>query len=539
MRELSTADSLLEMRGISKRFAENTVLKNVSFDVRPGEIYALLGENGAGKSTLMNILFGMPVIRNTGGYGGEILWKGKATEVASPRHAMELGIGMVHQEFMLIPGFTIAENIKLNCEPRKKSVLSKVFGERIELLDRNRMNQDSRVALDRIGMDLDTMVTVEHLPVAYKQFVEIAREIDKKNIQLLVFDEPTAVLTESEAAILLDIMKKLAESGIAIIFITHRLDEVVQVADRVTILRDGEVVATKPVRETDAVSLAQMMVGRSVEQVYNRERPYVWEKMPAVLKLKDFQVDMPGEECRGIDLEVHEGEILGIAGLAGQGKIGVANGIAGIYPSRGYLEIYGKEMSKPSPHELFAQGGAFVSEDRRGRGLLLDSSIESNITISGIVAQHAFLNKAACVELVSEKKARAVAERFVEELNIKCTSISQNTRRLSGGNQQKVCLARALALNPRILLVSEPTRGIDIGAKKLVFDYLTKVNRENNVTIIITSSELAELRSVCDRIAIVNKGKVEGVLPPTAPDSDFGLMMSGAYSKAARTEEPQ
>lgn len=164
-----------------------------------------------------------------------------------------------------------------------------------------------------------------------------------------MFDESTVVLTESEAAILLNIMKKLAESGIAIIFITHRLDEVVQVADRVTILRDGEVVATKLVRETDAVSLAQMMVGRSVEQVYNRETPYVWEKMPAVLKLKDFQVNMPGEECRGIDLEVHEGEILGIAGLAGQGKIGVANGIAGIYPSRGYLEIYGKEISKPSP----------------------------------------------------------------------------------------------------------------------------------------------------------------------------------------------
>lgn len=536
MNHTSQPHCLLEMRGISKQYGESRVLQDVSIDIHPGEIHALLGENGAGKSTLMNILFGMPVIQSTGGYSGQILWNGSPVDVRSPTAAMELGIGMVHQEFMLIPGFTIAENIKLNREPVKHTWISRLFGRRLDTLDLDTMHADTRRALDRIEMNVDEHVTVDTLPVAYKQFVEIAREIDKENVRLLVFDEPTAVLTESEAAVLLSIMKKLSASGIAIIFITHRLDEVMEVADRVTILRDGEVVAKKATADTDAMALAQMMVGRTIEQVYARSQPFDPEAAPVVLELKNFQVAMPGETCYDINLQVHKGEILGIGGLAGQGKLGIANGIAGIYPTQGSLTINGSAIARPTPQQLFAHHGAFVSEDRRGRGLLLDSSIEDNIAIGGMVALRAFLRSFGLFSLVSRKKIRETAIHMIQELNIKCASSLQHTRRLSGGNQQKVCLARALALHPEILLVSEPTRGIDIGAKKLVFDYLTKVNQEAHTTIIITSSELAELRAVCDRIAIVSDGQIAGILKPDAPDSDFGLMMSGAYNKVVGKE---
>jgi len=522
---------VLEMRGITKQYFGNTVLNAVSIDLEPGEIHALVGENGAGKSTLMNILFGMPVIHSTGGFSGEILVGGRKVDIPSPRAAMELGIGMVHQEFMLLPGFTVTENIKLNRELTRRNLVSRVLrAPALDYLDVPAMRRDARAALDRLDLNIDEWIQVAGLPVGYMQFIEIAREIDKKNVRILVFDEPTAVLTETEAERLLDALRRLASEGIAILFITHRLAEVMAVADRITVLRDGEVVARLDRSEAILEKIAEVMVGRKVEKVdlpARREEP---SDRDIVLTVEGLVVNMPGEVVRGVSLAVRRGEILGIGGLAGHGKIGIANGIMGLYPASGKVTKDGREVPLNSPDRALAMGLAFVSEDRRGVGLLLDESIERNIAAIAMQVQNKFLAgwpHLPALRLENRASLRSYAEDIIRKLDIRCTGPSQLVRRLSGGNQQKVCIAKALALEPEVLLVSEPTRGIDVGAKKLVLDLLVQLNRERNVTIVMTSSELGELRKICDRIAIVYSGRLAGILTPDASDAEFGLMMAG------------
>lgn len=521
------SDNLLSLNNITKEFYGNRVLHDINLGIKKGEIHALVGENGAGKSTLMNILFGMPVIHGTGGYQGSIEIEDQEVHINSPHEAMAHGIGMVHQEFMLIPGFTITENIKLNREITNQNFMSRIFGKQLESLDFKQMNADSRKALDKMGMGIEEYALVAGLPVGHMQFIEIAREIDKTGIKMLVFDEPTAVLTESETENLLSAVKRLAETGIGIIFISHRLTEIVQVSHRVTILRDGELVVTKDTKDTNIYEIAQLMVGRkvSVERQDSGKRHMSDE---AMLSIKDLWVKMPGEEINGFDLEVKKGEIVGIGGLAGQGKLGIANGIMGIFPAVGQVVFDGKPLELNNPKGSIKAGFGFVSEDRKGIGLLLDSSIELNTVFTSMQIKNEFLLKLGFIKFLAPWKIRAHTNKMIEDLDIRCTSPLQNVGSLSGGNQQKVCVARALTQNPKLLLVSEPTRGIDVGAKKLVLDLLRQLNEEQGMTIIMTSSELAELRSICDRIVIVCDGTVAGVLPPDAPDAEFGLMMSGS-----------
>ena len=527
--------TILEMKNIEKDYFGNKVLKGVNLTVKPGEIHALLGENGAGKSTLMNILFGMPIIHSTGGFNGEVIFDGASVSLKSPKEAMDLGIGMVHQEFMLIPGFTVTENIKLNREITKHNLFSRIMGDNLKTLNTEQMNKDARKALDTLGIGIDEWMKVAGLPVGYMQFIEIAREIDKSNMKLLVFDEPTAVLAESEADTLLAAMKKIAASGIAILFITHRLDEVMSTADYVTILRDGELVATMKKEETNVMQLAELMVGRKVEKLGKEKKENAYNEEP-IMEIKNLYVEMPGEEVKGIDLEIRKGEIIGLAGLAGQGKIGIANGIMGLYPAAGDVLLEGKKIELNNPKASLNSHLAFVSEDRRGVGLLLDTSIELNIVITTMQAQKKYLNRFGIFDQMDGKSIREHALKMIEDLDIRCRGPQQITRRLSGGNQQKVCIARALTLEPNILFVSEPTRGIDIGAKKLVLDLLVKLNRELGMTIVMTSSELGELRSTCDRIAIITEGKIECILEPEASDVDFGLAMAGEYKKLRSKE---
>ncbi|MCP1109819.1 simple sugar transport system ATP-binding protein [Lachnospiraceae bacterium PF1-21] len=523
---------VLQMENISKKYGETAVLKNVSLNVKPGEIYALIGENGAGKSTLMNILFGMSVIHSTGGYDGKVTIDGQEVNFTSPNDAMKAGIGMVHQEFMLIPGFTVTENIKVGRELTKPGLASKVFGKSLERLDWEKMEGEAQEALDAIGMDIDRHVKVAGLPVGYMQFVEIAREIDKKNIKLLVFDEPTAVLTESEAQRLLSVMKLIAAKGIAIIFITHRLDEIMEVADTMTILRDGEWVETKAIKDTDVVEIAQLMVGRKIEKlVDDDEKPEGLESAPVAVEIRDFRVDMPGEKVKGVDLDIRQGEIFGIGGLAGQGKIGIPNGIMGLFPATGTVTIFGSQINFGKLGDALHKEVAFVSEDRRGVGLLLDESIEDNIVFNTMTVKKEFLKNYAFMKLKDGRRVRSHAQEMINLFDIRCTGSLQKVGSLSGGNQQKVCLAGALTLNPKLLIVSEPTRGIDIGAKKLIMEHLVKLRKEQGLTIIMVSSELVELRSICDRIAIISDGRLSKILSPDAPDADFGLAMS-----AVRTE---
>ncbi len=655
------ADYILEMRNISKEYGPNAVLTDVTLKVRPGEIHALVGENGAGKSTLMNVLFGMPVIHETGGFKGEVLLDGQPVQIGSPHDAMEKGVGMVHQEFMLIPGFSITENIKLNREIASPNLVSRVLGKSMETLEMGQMAADARSALDSVGMNIEEFALVAGLPVGYMQFVEIAREIDKQGVKLLVFDEPTAVLTESEAEQLGRVMKQITASGIAIIFITHRLDEVKALSDTITILRDGKLVASQATGDMTLVQLAELMIGRSGESVVEVERRAIPENAPIALKLRNLSVAMPGEEAKRVNLDVREGEILGIGGLAGQGKVGIPNGVMGLYPAGGEAELFGEPLPLNDAGGALRRGLAMVSEDRRGVGLLLEEPIEDNIAFSateihgdfqkpmlpdatklrknilalvlavlltagclalgfygdaqwpdktgttapavvetvpedeapppaegeadsmlsgddladelpadeelpqaaigapaiarisplflilgflGVIgllytALYPFIEKwARRVKVKDTKGVRAYAQRMIKELDIRCRGPLQVAGTLSGGNQQKVCVARALALKPKFLFVSEPTRGIDIGAKRLVLETLVRLNRELNMTIVMVSSELLELRSICDRIAIVSDGEVVDIFAPDASDAAIGLAMSGIkHGEAHETEK--
>ena len=522
--------NILSFKNVTKNYSGNTVLKNVSFDIKAGEIHALVGENGAGKSTLMNILFGMPVIHNTGGFEGSVLIGDNPVDIKSPFQAMGYGIGMVHQEFMLIPGFTVTENVKINREIIKdgalNNVLGRVFGKRFRVLDFKKMNEDTRKALDTLEMNIEEYAHVQGMPVGHMQFVEIAREIDKSNINILVLDEPTAVLTESEAENLIKAMKNLARKGIGIVFISHRLDEIVKASDRVTVLRDGELVVTKNTSDTNVVELAGLMVGREI--TIDRSLSERVHADDVMLSVKGLKVAMPGERVKGVDIEVRRGEILGIGGLAGQGKLGIANGIAGIYPARGEVFFEGKPLPLNQPRQVLSAGIAYLSEDRKGVGLLLDEPIELNIAFTAMQIHNGFLRNYGIFKICDKKAVRSNANRQIADLDIRCTSPLQHVGRLSGGNQQKVCIGRALTQKPKMLFVSEPTRGIDIGAKKLVLDLLYRLSSESGMTIVMTSSELAELRSICDRIAIICEGRLAGILKPDAPAADFGLMMSGS-----------
>jgi simple sugar transport system ATP-binding protein len=499
----------------------------VNFSLNRGEILGLVGENGAGKTTLMQILFGMPVIADTGGFGGKIYLRGSAVSFKSPFDAIDAGIGMVHQEFSLIPGFTAYENILLNREPSRSNPAVEVFGERLATLKRDLMISRARGAIEKLGVRIAADTLVSEMPVAHKQFTEIAREIDRDRVELLVLDEPTAVLTESEADILLASLKRLASEGIAIIFISHRLHEITEIAHRVVVLRDGRIIRDTPNRGISVLDIASWMVGREMADVRHaaREQPLEGE----ALRVDHLWVDMPGETVRDVSFTVKTGEIFGIGGLAGQGKLGIPNGIMGLFPAGGRALLNKYPVSLGEPRLALDSGMAFVSEDRRGVGLLLDESLDWNIAFGAMQIKGAYLKSffGGIFKLRDEKAMAALAEEYIRKLEIKCTGAKQSAKELSGGNQQKVCLAKAFALNPALLFVSEPTRGIDVGAKKIVLDTLRSYNRERGTTIVMVSSELEELRSICDRVAIVDEGRIAGILPPDRPATEFGILMSG------------
>ncbi len=529
-------NTLLEMQNVSKEYNGNPVLKDVNFTLKEGEVLGLVGENGAGKSTLMNILFGMDVIQQTGGYGGKVLIDGNEVKFASPLDALKAGIGMVHQEFSLLPGFTAAENILLNREPENKSVLSLVFGDRANTIDRKELQKEAIAAITKLGVELDPDMLVSEMPVGHKQFTEISREISKSAIRLLVLDEPTAVLTEKEADMLLKAIKNLANQGIAVIFITHRLQEILDVCNKVIVMRDGRIIRELDAASTSIPEMAKLMVGREVstdKPKAESDGRTISDKI--VLSVKNLWVDMPGETVRDVNIEVRDGEILGIGGLAGQGKLGIPNGIMGLFPAGGKVVLNGSEIPLNNPRACLDSSLAFVSEDRRGVGLLLDESLEWNIAFPAMQIQNKFLKNylGGLIKWRDQDAIREVTQKYINQLQIKCTSSLQKAKELSGGNQQKICLAKAFALEPKLLFVSEPTRGIDIGAKALVLQALREYNKKHGVTIVMISSELEELRQICDRIAIITDGSVSGILPAERPSEEFGILMVGKSKKEA------
>ena len=382
-------------------------------------------------------------------------------------------------------------------------------------------------AIEKMGVKIDQHMMINSMPVGHKQFTEIARELSKEQLRILILDEPTAVLTEREAEALLDSIRGMSARGITVIFITHRLQEILSVCNKVAVMRDGVLVQEVPAKETSVEQITHWMVGRDVKGGSAAVSTRTHEDAKTILKIEKLWVDMPGETVRNVNLEVKEGEILGIGGLAGQGKLGIPNGIMGLYEAGGKVTFDGQQIPLNSPRKCLDSSFAFVSEDRRGVGLLLDESLEWNVAFPAMQIQNKFLKYylGGLVKWRDEKAIREITEKYIDELKIKCTSSKQNARELSGGNQQKICLAKAFALEPRLLFVSEPTRGIDVGAKALVLDALKKFNRENGVTVVMISSELEELRQTCDRIAIVSGGKISGILPASSSVEDLGMLM--------------
>jgi simple sugar transport system ATP-binding protein len=527
---------VLELKNITKKYGSATVLSNVSLSLKPGEIRGLIGENGAGKSTLMKILFGMPVIHETGGYKGEFSFEGQPALWSNPQAALKAGVGMVHQEFMLIPSFGVAENIRLNCEPTKPFFIPRWKDSSLALLDRDTMRRRAQEALAQLGMSIDVDVPVSKLPVAHWQFIELARELDRSRVKVLVLDEPTAVLAETEADELLQVMKRLAQDkNIAFLFISHRLAEIQKVCDSLTILRDGQCVGNYQRGELDVAQMASLMVGRDVHldipklPLVSREG-YEPDADP-VLTIRHASVDYPGENLRDFSLTLYPGEILGLGGMAGQGKLALANGLAGLAPMKGEVFLNGKPYNLNNPKAALQSGVVFLSEDRKQVGLILEESIAHNIVLTSLCLYPDFLFQGVgrYLGLIDFEAVEQHALLMKKKLDIRCNSVVQPVGQLSGGNQQKVCMARAMTLRPRLLLVSEPTRGVDIGAKRTILEEIVRL-AESGVTIIVTSSELVELKAVSDRIAIVTEGRISAVLDPSDSDAAFGLAMQGGFN---------
>lgn len=515
---------VLEIRNLEKYYGQNKVLNDVNLSIRKGEIYGLIGANGSGKSTLMNILFGNSVIAETGGYKGDVLFEGEGVHIRSTTDAIKRGIGMIYQEFVLIPEMTVAENIKLTRE-NTKNIFRNILKPELSYIDKKKDNEEAEEALEQLGFQIDNSYLVKNISVNAKQFVEIAREVDRKDLKLLLLDEPTAVLNEEDAGKLMKVLKELAKKGTSILFCSHRLHEICEVCDHVTVLRDGKVVSDYAKNELDTKTLAKDMIGYEVTAV---KKEHQSQEKKEIVSFKDFSVYMPGEFLDSINLSIYQGEILGLTSLSGHGKLAVGYGVMGLFPVKGEFLLGEEEVDVKNVQKNIEKGIFLLPDDRKNMGLLLEHSVRDNIVFSGFYGRNLFQKKVGGFFSVKDKKG---IERYVEEqiekLEIKCESADQKTKELSGGNQQKVCIARAVLVAPKVLFVMEPTRGVDIGAKEKILDMLVQINREQGTTIVVASSELEELKRISDRIAVFCEGRLSGILPPDASEEEFAFAFTG------------
>jgi general nucleoside transport system ATP-binding protein len=501
----------LELQSITKRFGSLVANDHIDLSVAPGTIHALLGENGAGKSTLMNILYGLLQPDE-----GKILVDGQPVTIHSPRDALAQGVGMVHQHFMLVPVFTVAENVALGHEQTKP----------LGWLDRRRMRTRVRDLSEQYGLRVEPDALTEDLPVGVQQRVEILKAL-VRDAQVLILDEPTAVLTPGETEDLFRIMRELRASGKAIVFISHKLKEVQAIADTVTILRRGQVVGQRP-PSTSEDELAALMVGRNVQLRVS--------KTPAkpgriVLDVKDLVVptghaDLPGEEhapaVNGLTFRVRAGEILGIAGVQGNGQTELCEALMGLLPATsGSVHLNDRDITGITPQARLRGGIGYIPEDRQQDGLVSSFPVSENIVLDTYdrkpYASGLALNLTAI---------RETAEERVKEYDIRTQSITTPVGTLSGGNQQKVILAREVGRNVSLLLASQPTRGLDVGSIEFVHKRIIE-ERDRGVAVILVSSELDEIYALSDRIAIMYEGRFTGFRPPDVPVEELGLLMAG------------
>ena len=498
----------LELRGITKRFGSLVANDNVNLVAEPGTIHCLLGENGAGKSTLMNVLYGLYQPD-----GGEILLDDKVVQFSGPGEAMAAGIGMVHQHFMLIPVFTVAENVMLGHEATK-------FG---GVLDRDAARKRVREISDRFGFDIDPDALVGDLPVGVQQRVEIIKAL-MGDAKVLIFDEPTAVLTPQETDELMAIMKQLRDAGTAIVFITHKLREVKEVADRITVIRLGKIVGEASPSST-AGELASMMVGRAVDLDVEKSSPKPGAATFEVTNLSAW--DHHGTKLLDdISLQIHEGEILVIAGVQGNGQTELTEAIIGMHgKTQGSIKLDGKELLGKSVKQVLDLGVGFVPEDRTEDGLVAEFTIAENLMLDR--SDRAPFAKGISLKL---DYLREFAEQKRVEFDIRSQSIESKASQLSGGNQQKVVLARELSRELRLLVASQPTRGLDVGSIEFVHEQIV-ATRDKGIPVLIVATELDEATQLGDRIAVMYKGKIVGIVPSSTPREILGQMMAGIAVK--------
>jgi D-xylose transport system ATP-binding protein len=484
-----SAGTVLEARDLVKRFGGLTALDGVSFDLRAGEVHAICGENGAGKSTLIKLLSG---VHPHGSYEGEILIDGAPAAFRSTRDAERAGIAIIHQELALFPEMSVGENLFLGVLPQRHG-----------RIDWDQVYARAAATLADCGMSLDPAARVGELGVGQQQLVEIARAVSR-NPRVLVLDEPTAALAQHEIATLLDLVQRLRDRGVACVFISHKLDEVFALADRITVLRDGKAQGTFAAVETDAAEVIRRMVGRRIEDHYPRRLSAPGETM---LQVRDLAIDPPqgrGVHLRGVSFDVRAGEVLGIGGLMGAGRTELLMHLLGLWGTRkaGAVMLEGKPFLARSPRDALARGVALVTEDRKRYGLVADRGVAFNLSLSSLQR----LRRGPFVDRDAEV---ALARRTADELRIRAQNLEQLAGTLSGGNQQKVVLGRTLLTEPRVLLLDEPTRGIDVGAKLEVYELINRLTAAGQA-IVLVSSELGELMGISDRIVMLCEGRVGG-----------------------------
>lgn len=499
-------EPIIRMEGISKAFPGVQALDRVDFEAYSGEVMALVGENGAGKSTLMKILSGA-YMKDT----GRIYIDGKRVEIQNPYHAQLLGISTIYQELNVTPNQTVAQNIFLGREIKRKGILGK-----LGFVDKKEMERRAKELLNRVGANIDPRELVKNLSVAQRQMVEIAKALSLE-AKIIIMDEPTSALGPEEVEKLFEIIRQLKEQGIAIIFISHRLEEVFKIADRITILRDGKLVGVMSKDEATFDKVIYLMVNRPLGDMFKKEEV---SKGKLILEVKNLRSAI----IKDVSFSLYEGEILGIAGLVGSGRTELVRLIFGADPKiSGEIYLNGEKVEIKSPEDAVKHGIGLVPEDRQNQGLILKMSVRENIGVTIIRKILKFLG------FIDKNKLTEIAENFVKRLNIKTPSIFEKVLYLSGGNQQKVVLAKWLASNPKILILDEPTRGIDVGAKAEIHAIMSQLAKIG-IGIIMISSEIPELLAMSDRILVMSEGKVVVELPRSeATQEKIMAYASGSY----------